>query len=145
MRVYCNYPSAFAPVIFGVLQGSVPDPLRFANFSNDFSTTVSSHICLFTDCCILYRLMSKTSQQFVLQPDLNEIQEWFSTWHIALNVDNKLFAVFCTSSKHYFHYSFNGSKIEPCSSYKYLGIHITDSLSWCVHAQHIPYLPKSKM
>lgn len=49
---------------------------------------------------------------------------------------NVIFLVCCISTLHPFHYLLNGTHIASCSPYKYLGIHITDNLSWAVHIQH---------
>lgn len=57
---------------------------------------------------------------------------------MSLNVNkHELLIVSRTSSKRHFHYSLNGSKIKPCCSYKYLGVHITGNLSWSDHVQHV--------
>ena len=47
--------SDWAPVLSGVLQGTVLGPLLFSLYINDISSDIESEIRLFADECVCYR------------------------------------------------------------------------------------------
>ena len=61
------------PVVSGVPQGTVIEPLLFLIFINDLPNCVQSRIRLFADDCILYRKIRSIKDTIILQDDLNKI------------------------------------------------------------------------
>ena len=55
-RVVVNaIKSDWAPVVSGVLQGTIVGPLLFFLYTNDISVGIDSQIRLFADDCVYYR------------------------------------------------------------------------------------------
>lgn len=121
----------------GVPQGSVLGPLLFLIYINDLASTVSSHIHLFADDCVLFREITCDNDIICLQSDLNAISVWCEAWRMELNINKcKLMHVSrkpCQLPK----YCLNNIPLDPVSSYKYLGIHISHDLTWTAHTTYV--------
>lgn len=129
-----NHPSTVTKVTSGVPQGSVLGPLLFLVFINDLPVGISSSIRLFADDCVLYRRVSTTNDQSLLQDDLNLIQSWCSTWLMKLNETKcKFMHVSRKRSNLHFSYTLNRTALSEVESYRYLGIEITSDLNWSKH------------
>ena len=59
------------PVVSGVPQGAVLDPILFLMFVNDLPTNITSNIKLFADECVLYRPINSAGDHFALQRGLD--------------------------------------------------------------------------
>ena len=79
--------SSRAPVTSGVPQGTVLGPLLFLVYINDMPDCVSSTPRLFADDCLLYRVVRSVADAAKLQQDLDQLQEWESTWLMEFNPD----------------------------------------------------------
>lgn len=121
----------------GVPQGSVLGPLLFLIYINDLPSNICSPVCLFADDCVLYRKITNDTDIACLQSDLNNIISWCNLWHMDLNVSkcksmrisrNKL------PSPDYF---LKDTLLESVESYKYLGVHITNNLSWARQIEYV--------
>ena len=75
-----GYISQEAPVLSGVLQGTVLGPLLFLIFINDITENVSSPIRLFADDCLIYHEIRSPSDCSLLQKDLDTLVKWSKTW-----------------------------------------------------------------
>jgi hypothetical protein len=64
------------PVVSGVVQGSVLDPLLFLIFINDLPVAVTSKTRLFADDCILYRQIYNHDDSITLQQDMDNLAAW---------------------------------------------------------------------
>ena len=64
----------------------------FLLYINDICTKIDSSIRLFTDDCILYRIIKTTEDHNYLQ-DLNTLVEWTKQWQMIINV---LLSIFIT-------------------------------------------------
>ena len=54
-------------------------------FDNDLPASVSSHIRLFADDCLLYRTINAQHDTVILQQDLNMLQQWEAKWLMSFN------------------------------------------------------------
>lgn len=134
-----DHDSEPCPVTSGVPQGSVLGPLLFLIYINDLPDTVNSSIRLFADDCVIYREIHNPSDTASLQTDLNNISTWCETWRMKLNVNKCKFmrvfrAINPTNPPTYY---LNGSPLTAATTYKYLGVHITNNLSWETHVKNI--------
>lgn len=121
-------------VISGVPQGSVLGPLLFLIFINDLPTGISSPIRLFADDCVIYRRVTTTDDQSVLQKDLTLIAKWCSRWMMSLNVSKcKFMHVTRKRSITTFPYCLGTVNLSEVHSYRYLGVTITNKLNWSNH------------
>ena len=73
--------STEADVLSGVPQGTVLGPLLFLAFINDLPESTShSDARLFADDCLLYRHVTSSQDQALLQEDLSALERWEETW-----------------------------------------------------------------
>lgn len=123
----------------GVPQGSVLGPLLFLVYINDLASNIKSSIKLFADDCVLYRRITNEDDNLLLQGDLNRVSDWCNTWLMNLNVTKCKSMTITRSSitPKLFDYTLNGTRLEQVSSYKYLGVYITNDLSWHSHITYI--------
>lgn len=129
--------SSTVPVGSGVPQGSVLGPLLFLIYINDLPATVNSRICLFADDCVIYRKITNDSDIRSLQVDLNNILDWCHNWKMELNIKKCKSMRVSRSNTTCPPYFLHSHPLESVRSYRYLGIHITNTLSWKLHIEHI--------
>lgn len=92
----------------------------------------------FTDDCVVYRRISNSNDQSLLQNDLNLIESWCSRWLMETNVSKcKCMVVSCKKSNLICQYTLNSSALSHTTSYRYLGVLITSKLSWSEHISNI--------
>ena len=74
--------STDSPVLSGVPQGTVMDPLMLLLYVNNRGAKISPHttIKLFADDVLLYRTIDNLSDELQLQRDLDTMIEWSKTW-----------------------------------------------------------------
>lgn len=133
-----NTTSSQSPVHSGVPQGSVLGPLLFLIYINDLPSCVSSNIHLFADDCVIFREINDNNDVCILQKDLTSVSEWCNSWLMQLNSSKcKVLRVSRTSSCFPGTYFLNSTLLEQVESYRYLGIHITSSLTWSLHISTI--------
>ena len=122
------------PVLSGVPQGSVLGPCLFLMYINDMPDSIKSNIRLFADDTIMYLTISNQSDCLDLQRDLTKLESWESEWLMAFNPD-KCEVIRITNKKKpfIFDYILHGIKLQTTKNTKYLGLNISDDLSWSKH------------
>ena len=80
--------SDWAPILSGVLQGSVLGPLLFLIFINDLEAGILSQIKFFADDTSLYSVV-KDPEKYAreLNHDLEVINNWAKQWKMSFNPD----------------------------------------------------------
>lgn len=133
-----NYLSNPVLVTSGIPQGSVLGPLVFLIYINDLPSHVSSNIRMFADDCVIYRAIFDSHNQTALQKDLDNITTWCNDWLMTLNT-NKCKAMSFSYSSHPIapSYKTKNTFLENVHSYKYLGITLSNDLSWHTHISNI--------
>ena len=126
------------PVTSGVPQGSVLGPLLFLLYINDLPENIVSQVRLFADDTAVYLAVNSTSQQNILQEDLNRLQQWEHTWDMEFN-PSKCTVLCITRSKHPHKstYTLHGQTLETVSDAKYLGVNISSDLNWNKHVHNV--------
>ena len=127
------------PITKGVPQESVLGPILFCLFINDIVRAVDPDVVLFADDAAF----------FVKGPTLpilyDRIIKLFADLHIYLEM-NKLVPNLNKSKLMYFNscpvpilqdISFNGQVIEWVEEYKYLGLTLTNKMSFCTHIDNV--------
>ena len=125
-------------VISGVPQGTVLGPLLFLSYINSISDGISSSIRLFADDCLLFRTIRKQGDTYKLQDDLDMISQWCEKWQMSLNIGKcKLLEITNKSEENETNYTINGESVEKVKHHPYLGVELTNKLTWDQHINNI--------
>ena len=130
------------PVFSGVPQGSVLGPLLFLIYVNDLclsNFTTNSSLVLYADDTTLYKPLSQSSDLSDFQADINTIHNWFSSNQLTANAAKTKSMVISTKKDPFpdMILHLNNQPIERVPSAKFLGIWITQNLSWNLQVDHI--------
>ena len=127
-----------APVTSGVPQGTVLGPLLFLIYINDLPSKVNSTARLFANDCLLYRHIKTNEDTTSLQDDLSNLQDWERDWQMHFNPD-KCEDIRITTKRKIIpsSYFINGKELNITSKGKYLGITISQNLSWNNHIDNV--------
>ena len=129
-----NHSSEPAPVTSGVPQGSVLGPLLFLLYINDLPERAKSTTRLFADDSLLYRKIKSESNSSTLQEDLQKLEEWEHDWQMSFN-PSKCEVLRITRKRNPIitNYVLHGQQLATVKKGKYLGVTISDKLSWNDH------------
>ena len=130
-----------APIISGVPQGTVLGPLLFLSYINDMPEAVKhSHTRLFADDALLFRKISSDQDRDLLQRDLSALAEWEAAWQMHFNPSKCVTISINPSKKHEAvstSYTLHNQVLETVGASKYLGVTISNDLSWSRHVDDI--------
>ena len=107
--------------------------LLFLAFINDLPEAVrDSDPRLFADDCLLYKLIKCDADAESVQQDLQALEEWERKWQMKFNPEKCQVIRIITNKRHERHteYRLQGQTLEVVDSGKYLGVTISDDLSW---------------
>ena len=98
---------------------------------------MSSTVSLFADDCALYREVSSTEDCEILQNDLHLLCSWALKWQLKLNVSKcKALKITLKRKPLVFTYKFLGHNLEWVDTFLYLGVPISNNLSWFAQCEH---------
>ena len=122
----------------GVPQGSVLGPILFLAYINDLPDQVKSRVRLFADDTAIYLAISSECESIILQNDLHTLEIWEKRWDMSFN-PSKCQVLHITRAKCPIQtrYILHGTVLESVPSAKYLGITISDNLSWIPHIDSV--------
>ena len=123
-------------VLSVVPQGAVLGPLLFLAYINDMPESLRSSDCrLFADDSLLYCVVNKASDCELLQQDLTTLEQWEATWQMSFNPSKCTVIRVSTGRRHKFQstYTLHGQTLDVVDGSKYLGVTVTDNLSWSKH------------
>ena len=125
-RVVLNgQTSSWRPVLAGVPQDSIMDPLLFLTYINDLPNELKSNVKLFADDTSLFTVVKdKNESTNILSNDLQSISAWAYKWKMLFNPDSSKPAqevLFSRKSKIQLHptISLNNAQVERVSSQKH--------------------------
>lgn len=128
------------PVTSGVPQGSVLGPILFLMYVNDITAAVCPdvEIRLFADDCLIFKKVTCESDQISLNSSLAKIHEWCTTWSMSLNSEKTVLLRVTNKKQPFpFTYKINNNIVTEATEYKYLGVTITNKLTWSSHIENI--------
>ena len=133
----------------GVPQGTVMGPLLFLLFINDIPNNLSTGttIRLFADDCLVYREIRSPEDQIQLQRDLAILEEWSKTWGMSFNPSKCTILRTRPGSKpplqHF--YTLHGQILKEVPTAKYLGVLLSNDLSWSPHVDSTAHKANQKL
>jgi len=122
----------------GVPQGTILAPLLFLIYINDLPLSINANIGLYADDTILYSIIHSISDCHALQEDLNTLSQWATRTDMYFNPDKSVYMRI--TRKHnpvLYNYTIDNTAIQQVSSTKYLGITISNDLTWSTHINNI--------
>ena len=140
--------AAPATVSSGVPQGTVLGPLLFLLHINDLPQNVASKVRLFADDCLLYRTIDSEADQRELQKDLTSLEQWGERWGMRFNASKCEIMRISRSSNpinSVSMYTLAGVTLREVDNARYLGVTLTNSLSWSTHINNITSKANSKI
>ena len=133
--------SSLLTLNIGVPQGSVLGPLLFLIFINDLPYATQFKVKLFADDTLLTMESDNYRDlQSRVNIELNKVHNWLCSNYLTLNIAKSKFMIIASKKKPNtgeFQVKINGTNLENCSSYKYLGVYIDENLNWKVHVDYI--------
>lgn len=115
-------------------------PLLFLLYINDITTVIDPNvqIRLFADDCVLFQEITSSTDQNHLNTALANIFEWCETWDMKLNTDKTVFLHFSWQNAPLsFAYTLGTAPLREETKYKYLGVTLTNTLTWNLHIDNI--------
>ena len=113
-------------------------PLLFLAYINNLPNNLNSEVRLFADDCVAYRQIQNDLDHTLLQDDLITLEKWQNDWQMSFNV-KKCFIMRITHVRNpkIFDYKLGECILEETNSHPYLGVNITNNLSWSTHISNI--------
>ncbi len=139
----------------GAPQGCVLSPLLFTVLTHDCTAKFSSnHIIKFADDTSVVGLISNNDEMHYRE-EVAQLAEWCGANNLSLNMGKKKEVVmdFRRNSVDHPPLTIDSSTVERVSSTKFLGVHITEDLTWTTNttscaeiaeAQESPRVPSSR-
>ena len=126
-----NEKSGTVPVTPGVPQGSVLGPILFLIYIKYLPDNTRSKIRLFADDTAIYLTISNLQDAQILQQGLDHLHEWELQWDMEFN-PSKCVVIHVTRARTPVpsEYLLHGQILESVGGSKYLGVEISDNLSF---------------
>ena len=102
---------------------------------------------LFADDCLLYRVIKTMQDQLILQRDLKSLEHWSLKWGMRFkaNASKCYMITICRGKKKDHMYELCNTILKGVTQEKYLGVLITDNLSWSPHIQKVSTAANQKL
>ena len=123
----------------GVPQGSILGPLLFLIYMNNINFNIKSDIKLFADDTALLRPLVKNQDIQIFNEDLEKLKNWSEQWKVNFNPSKTKYIIFSKKNvRHQYPPLFlNNVKLVEADFHKYLGLILSNNLSWGHHIVEI--------
>ena len=94
---------------------------------------------VYADDILLHRQIRSVSDYLLIQQDIDALQDWLKYNHLDLNSTKCKYMTISrkrTSLQPVFCLSISGHPLERVTAFKYLGVWISDNLTWSRHIEH---------
>ena len=123
----------------GVPQGTFLGPLMFLIYINNITDNMDSatNMRLYTDDCLLNRIIRSSDDIDSLQNDLNSLTDWSSKWQMTFNTSKCKLLRITTKRNTIIHcYKMADDLLETVKHHPYLGVELSH-IKWTNHIDNI--------